>query len=309
MQPSLDTPLVIANPHSARVGAAIDAIRRRLTEAVGPVPFAFTEAPGHAGILAREAARRGCSHVIAVGGDGTVNEVVNGLMQDDKPVNPATALSFIMRGTGNDFRRTLTGSRDLEGDIAALASGRECLVDIGRLTFHDHHGRDTTRYFNNLASFGLSGEVDRRVNDSTFAKRFGGSVAFLWGTLRALGAFRNKSVRLRIDDCDIGELSARLVVVANGRYAGGGMCFAPDALPDDGLFDVVTIESSLWRTVRYFPHLYRGTHVDLPGVRTFRGRSIVATSDEAVLLDVDGEAPGRLPASFTILPRVLRLRC
>lgn len=302
-----DIPFVIANP-----GAAGGAARRsqaqieELRAAVGELELALTQRPGHATQLAREAASAGRRWVIAVGGDGTINEVVNGLIHADRAVNPDTALSIVMRGTGNDFRRSLTGSRSCSEDIRALATGRRRQIDVGKVTFVGHDGAPAVRYFDNLASFGLSGEVDRRVNAARVTKALGGKVAFAWATLGALVGFKNPNVTLTFDDGERQEGKLRLGVVANGRYAGGGMCFAPDARLDDGRFDVVLLEDfGLVATLRNFPKLYKGAHIGRSGVVHRQATRLKAESPARVFLDIDGEAPGRLPATFEILPQVL----
>lgn len=307
MPPQTDIPLVIANP-----GAAGGASHRgqaqlaRLREAVGGLELAVTQRPGHASHLAREAAASGRRWVIAVGGDGTINEVVNGLIANDRPVNPETALSIVMRGTGNDFRRSLTGSRSADEDIRALARGTRRQIDVGKVTFTGHDGKPAVRYFDNLASFGLSGEVDRRVNAARAVKTLGGKATFAWATLGAIFGFENPQVTLTFDDGERSSGKFRLGVVANGRFAGGGMCFAPGARLDDGRFDVVLLgDFGLAATLRNFPKIYRGTHIGRPGVTHRQAVRLVAESPQTVLLDIDGEAPGRLPATFEIVPHVL----
>jgi YegS/Rv2252/BmrU family lipid kinase len=305
-------PLVIANPNSAngKTGRDWSSIRSKLEAAIGAVDVTFTSAQSDATRLAREAAQTGRQWIIAVGGDGTINEVVNGLVANDKPVNPQTALSFIMRGTGNDFRRSLTEARDLESDIACLATERRRRIDVGKVSFVDHAGAPTVRYFDNIASFGMSGEVDRRVNTARFTKRFGGTIAFAWATLATLATYHNRPVAVKLDGESMRFESLRLGVVANGKFAGGGMQFAPDARLDDGLFDVLFFEGiSSFDVIHQMPNLYTGKHIGRRGIVHRRCRKLEVSSDFPLLLDVDGEAPGRLPATFEVVPEVLTVRC
>lgn len=310
MASSADIPLVIANP-----GAAGGAARRaqaqleELRTAVGPLELVFTAGPGDATRLAREAAAAGRKWVIAVGGDGTINEVVNGLIVNDRPVNADTALSIVMRGTGNDFRRSLTGSHSYREDIRALTRGTRRRIDVGKVTYVAHDGSPAVRYFDNLASFGLSGEVDRRVNAARASKALGGKAVFALATLGALAGFKNPSVTLTFDDGAQYSGNLRLGVVANGRYAGGGMCFAPAARLDDGRFEIVLLEDfGFLDTVRNFPLIYKGAHIGRTGVRHRQATRLVAESSARVLLDIDGEAPGRLPATFEIVSQVLTVQ-
>ncbi len=307
--------VIIVNPRSdgGRTGRHWAKLEQRIIHALAgattPPQVRFTAGPEDAGRLAREAARDGFREVIAVGGDGTINEVVNGLIEDDRPVNPDSVLSVVMRGTGNDFRKSLTGSRSLEADLRALASPRVRRIDVGRMAFVDHAGAPRLRYFNNLTSFGMSGEVDRRVNASRAGRILGGKGAFLLATLQTLATYRNPRVLLRCDDEPFSNQAVRLVIVANGCYAGGGMCFAPGAALEDGWFDVVIFGNlSRGQILRHLPRIYRGTHLDLPGVQHKRARRIEARSHDTVLLDIDGEAPGRLPVTIEILPQILPVR-
>lgn len=307
----LRNPFVIANPNSAggKTRREWPSIQDKLERAIGKVDTAFTESPVHATELTRQALARGYHWIIAVGGDGTINEVINGMLAADKAVNADAYFSIVMRGTGNDFRRSLNSSSSLAGDIAALTTAPVRRIDVGKLTYTAHDGSTCVRYFDNIASLGMGGEVDRRVNASRIGKRFGGKAAFLTATLQTLLTYRNKPVRLVVDDVLDETFDVRLALVANGRFGGAGMMLAPHARLDDGLFDIVILHSAGGAMiVRHMPRIYAGTHIGLKNVVVLQGRKIAATSGEEVLLDVDGEAPGRLPATFEILPGVLRVK-
>ena len=302
---------VIVNPKSGKLSGAHSwaAIEPRLREAIGPFDAALTQATGGATALAREALRRGAERVVAVGGDGTLSEVVNGFFDGRAAINPAAVFSFLMCGTGNDFQKTLGRPASLDESLNALRQPREKLIDVGRLTYVGHDGLPREQHFLNIASCGMGGAVDRYVNAIPLRGLWGGKASFLAATLIALLVFRNKRVRLVIDDQPPRETRVRVAVVANGRFAGGGMMFAPHAELDDGLFDIVLLENvSRIQAVRHMPKIYAGRHLDLDQVVYLRGRRVEATSDEEVLLDIDGEAPGRLPATFEIVPQALRIQ-
>lgn len=303
---------VIVNPHAAggRVGRRWPALRARLQEAIGLFDTTPTTGPMDASRLAREAARAGYRRVVAVGGDGTLSEVVDGLFPDGEPVAPRIVLGHLSHGTGGDFRRSLGLPRSDEVALGRLRAGRTRLVDVGVLRYTTTDGGRAVRAFLNIASFGLSGAVDERVNRARLPKLLGGTFAFAWASARAALSYRAPRVRICVDGGTPMDHDLAVACVCNGQYAGGGMRFAPNAALDDGLFDVIVIaDAGLRRLVTGFGSIYRGRHLDHPNVTALTGRRIDATplGGEPVLLDVDGEAPGRLPASFEIRPGALRL--
>ena len=243
---------------------------------------------------------------MCVGGDGTLNEVVTGMMDGTGPRRPGALLGVISLGTGRDFIRTSQIPRDPERALQVIAAGRSVPLDLGRISYVDHQGRQTSRYFHNVASFGLGGEVDERVSRST--RIFGGFVSFIWATLFSVLRYRKKTIRLRIDDCPEQTQAVMNVAIANGQYHGGGMWIAPEASLSDGIFHVTVIgDFSIPEVFRHLPKLYNGKLLQLEKVRTVTGKRIEARSDERVLLDVDGEQPGVLPASLEIVPSALRI--
>lgn len=302
---------VIVNPNSAKgeTGRRWREIEEKLDRAIGRLDVEMTTGREAATDLTRKALKEGFERVIAVGGDGTLNEVVNGFFERDRSINSEATLSVLMSGTGGDFKRTLGLSSDIDEAIKALAQGSVCEIDVGRLTFIGHDGRERTRYFDNIASFGMGGEVDKRVNEMSAPNILGGSASFLLASLRTLISYDNKSVRIVVDDSFDETLKIRLVVVANGQFGGGGMWLAPRARLDDGLFDIVIMgDIGRARALLNMSKIYKGRHIGMKGVTSFRGRKLVATSSEEVLLDMDGEAPGRLPATFEVLPGAIKLK-
>ncbi len=247
--------------------------------------------------------------LVSVGGDGTHNEVVAGLVAAGVPRQNGS-VGFLTLGTGGDFRKSLGLPVDPIVQISAILDdvrgGRGRRIDCGRLRYTDHQGQIAERGFINIAGFGISGQVDAFVNTTT--KAFGGLLSFFVATLRATLAWRNRPVRIRIDGEELPEQPIYNVAVANGRWFGGGMMIAPQARPDDGLFDVVCLgDLSFTETLGLTRHIYAGTHLALPKIWHRRGRVIEAASDAEVLLDVDGEPLGRLPARFEIVPEALRV--
>ncbi len=303
--------VVVVNP---RAGAG--RARRLLPHLVGAlqaegarVDVRPTQGRGHATELVREALAQGAPGVAVVGGDGTLSEAVNGFFDTaGNLVRKNVWFAPLPCGTGGDFRRSVNISQDVEAMARRVVHGKPRALDVGWMTFVDHGGRPAARAFLNIASFGLGGEVDRIVNKSP--KWMGGRLAFVLGTLRAMASYRNREVRLTIDDEPPRQTRVLNVAIANGRYFGGGMHVAPRAELDDGLFDVVAIErEGTLANLALAPYLYRGTLLGEPGVFFARGRRVVAeATGEPALLDVDGEAPGRLPATFVMRAGALTLR-
>jgi YegS/Rv2252/BmrU family lipid kinase len=305
----------IVNPSAAgnRTARRWPDIARQIEAQVGALEVAFTDGPQAATRLTREALRDGVEQIVAVGGDGTVNEVVNGFFDGDTPVNPDAILALMMLGTGGDFRKSLGIGPEVSSFLQRLTQGEIRSIDVGRLSFVDHEGQPATRYFDNIASFGLSAEVDEAVNRATFSKKLGGTFAFKWATLKALVHHDNDRVRIRIDDDFDEELAVSIVAVCNGQFFGGGMWIAPGAEVDDGQFDVVMLRDLTFMDfVKHASALYTGKHLELPKVTVRRGRRLEAKPIDPqarVLLDVDGEVPGRLPATFEVVPGALKVRC
>jgi diacylglycerol kinase (ATP) len=309
----------IVNPNSShgRTRSNWPKMHQALEAALGPVEVAFTDAQNAATQHTRAALQDGVDLIIAVGGDGTVNEVVNGFFlppttTDNLLVRPQAELALFTSGSGGDFRKTFDLPLDIPGQVARLAAADTRAIDIGRLDYIDHDGNPAARYFNNIASFGLSGLVSRRVNEANLSKRINSRFAFFWASLRSLFGYQMPRVRIIVDDQPPLELGVNTVGVCNGRYFGAGMHFAPNARPDDGKFDIIVMhDMTLRETLRDPNAIYRGTHIQHPKVLSLTGRRLVAEvlPGPPALLDVDGETPGRLPATFTILPAVLKFRC
>ena len=300
---------LVVNPSSANgaTGRRFPEILAEVRRAIGEVAHAFTDGPMQATHLTRKALEEGYELVVAVGGDGTVNEVVNGFLEDGKPLRAEAMLGIVPRGTGGAFRRVFGWSTRLDEAAARLRGEAWTPVDVGRIEFAGHDGARRARYFVNVASAGVSGLVDWEVNRAS--KLLGGKASFVLGTLRAMHKYRDRRLRVAFDDEPARELDATVLAVANGQFFGGGMWIAPDARHDDGVFDV-----TLWSgyQLRDFVlkgrAIYSGRHVDFPNTKRFRARRLRIEADEPVLIDVDGEQPGLLPVTIEILPGLLRLK-
>jgi diacylglycerol kinase (ATP) len=284
-----------------------------LRSELGAVDILFTSRTGEGAELARQAAQRGAELVVALGGDGTVSEVAAGLLgaaEDLGAEEAPCALGYLPCATGGDLRRTLGCPEELREAARAIASAGERRLDAGRIEYTGFDGRARRGYFLNVASAGLSGLVDHLVNDSP--KALPGRAAFLLASLRATARYKNPAVRIRLDDRPSEERRLYVLAVANGGYFGGGMHIAPEAEIDDGQLEVVTLgDLSRLEALRVGARIYRGEHLTLPKVHAARARTVRAEPvdpEAKVLLDVDGETPGRLPATWTVLPGAVRYR-
>ena len=302
-------PRLIVNPASGngRTGRHFDHIARLVHAAIGDFDCSFTRRRGDGVVLAREAARAGVNLVVAVGGDGTASEVIDGLVDEQRAIRSDITFGFIPRGTGGDLGRTLGCPSD-SAEAARVLSGQvQRTIDLGRIEFIGHDGRPQVRHFVNVAGAGIAGLVVQHVEG--MGKALGGKASFMIAAGRALVGWRDQGVRWRVDAGPWQEEAITAISVCNGRYFGGGMMVAPDARMDDGLFDV-----TIWRGLGLSDFilrrgmLYDGTHVRLANTRVLRGSVVEAepVGPSPILLDVDGEQPGRLPARFTILPGALR---
>ena len=268
----------------------------------------LTEYAGHASRLTSQALRKGCDLIVAVGGDGTANEIVNGWFgPGDRPIRPEARLGFIPIGTGSDLRRTLQVPADVRAAAAVIARGRPWTIDVGKASMISHEGVPLSRYFLNVASFGMGGEVSARAKN--FLSGLSGKAAFLYATAAVFLTYRGKKVKLTLDGRTLpGELLVTNIAVGNGRYHGGGMRPCPRAAMDDGLLEVTTIRRlTTWEFVRDLPMLYSHDVYRHPKVDHYHAAKLRAESEGITKIEVDGEALGRLPLEIEILPSRLPL--
>lgn len=329
-------PIAIANPTAGhgRTARALPSIFAALEAALGPLDTHTTTRAGEAWRLAAEAAGERRPLVISVGGDGTLNEIVNGLLGDlgrggggaPSPHAAAAAsrlpaLGIVATGTGGDYVRSLDLGKQPADCLAAIVGGVERWVDVGRARFTGPDGAPVERYWANVLSAGIGGLVDRY---SAAAPGFlGGRVAYAQATLRAIFTCRRTRLLCRYEAPDGSHAERRLdahaVAICNGGTFGGGMKVAPMAALDDGLFEVIAFETGTrWSMIRSFPTVYSGTHLAVPGVSHFTCRALeLLPADTArgrrqhaglFPLDVDGDALGDVPLQVEMLPAALRVR-
>jgi len=304
----------------AGAGAMADSFRRfehALEDAIGAFELAFTDGPGHATTITREALEGGTERVIVGGGDGTINEVVNGFFTADtrEVITPKAVLALVGGGTGGDFRKTV-GVRDFEVALAALTGGRTIGLDVGRVT---RLSDGAERLFCNIGSFGFSGEVMRALEGQggrlvdryvPVLKALGGQAAHFGATLRAMFDWHNVEVALEADGRELGKHRLVTTAIGNGRYFGGGMMVCPDARLDSGKFEV-TILGDLGRLeiLGLSRLIYTGRHLAHPKVKSLQVERLTARAvgKKAVRIEIDGELFGELPAVFEVIPSAIRL--
>ncbi len=297
---------VIVNPVAANgtVGKRWPQIQDALWAEGAQFDASLTEGPYHATELAKEALSAGYRTIVAVGGDGTLNEVVNGLVSAG-PVGSTVNLGIIPSGTGSDSVRTLGIPHDYRAACRRLLRGKPHCVDLGLITCVSQ-GRETQRYFLNVAGLGFDGEVAERVNRNS--KALGGTIPFLSSLCVKLLTYQNKPVEVILDGQQRLQQRVNSVIVCNGRYFAGGMHIGPHAALDDGLFNVVIIgDTGKLEFIANVPRVYRGTHLSHPKIAEYRARKVWVKAQERMFLQADGELIGEAPATFQIIPQALRV--
>ncbi len=295
---------VSANGATAKRWPEVEAL---FQEADVEFSYSFTEAPEHATDITRTYLQQGYDLIISVGGDGTANEVVNGFFSEGQLINPQAAVAFMSTGTGRDLGRTIGTPPSINEAVQHILKSSVRPVDVGRVTFTNNRGAEEVRYFINVAGLGLDGDTVARVNRTS--KALGGFVSFLWGTLVSLMLYKNKKMTITVDGAEICSEPVTVVVIGNGRYFGGGMCVAPQAVVDDGLFDIVILRGlSKLALLVNLPKVYCGKHLNHPRIESLRGQNITVSSTDEALLDLDGEQPGCAPVTVELLPTALNLK-
>ncbi len=311
-------PLVIINPTSARglTGDLWPKIASDLRANFGPFNCVFTEKAGHASQLAAEAAQKGITLIIACGGDGTISEVANGILVSGKRAE----LGILPSGTGGDFRRTLRIPRNAREAARILAAGRSRSIDVGRVTFTNTEGEDDTRFFLGVASFGMSVDVIERVKGggpewlpTAGPGWLNGRISFAASMVQSAMQAPATRVVMRLEDGPERQLSVSNLCIANARYFGGGMKIAPQARLTDGQFDVVAIgDLGGLKILTNAPRIYLGSHLGMEKVsHALSSKLFVRPAERGkhIPIELDGELPGHLPATFQIVPQAMLVRC
>lgn len=305
-------PLLIVNPKSAG-GTTRDKwaeIAADFRVHFGAFQVAFTKAVGDGLEIARRGAEQGRRLIIACGGDGTINEVANGILQSGKE----TEMGILPSGTGGDFRRTLGISDNYREAARQLRNSEVRTIDVGRVTFRNFKNETVSRFFLNVSSFGLSASIIERVKKQNRFNwlPFGflrGRTSFAVSTLQEVLDVDYKIVKVSFDGEEAKPLKTINFCVCNARFFGGGMKIAPNADISDGKFDVVNIGDIKTAKILLNAYtLYQGTHLSLPEVKAGLARKIEVSSETEIRLEIDGELPGKLPAVFEIVPQALKIR-
>lgn len=261
----------------------------------------YTEGVGHAIELAKSAANEGYQNIVAVGGDGTVHEVANGILSSNSTEIP---LGVISTGTGSDFIRSVGLPRNYNSACSCLIGQRRLVIDVGVVEYQCK-GQTLRRFFVNAAGVGFDASVVEATE--RFPKYLGGTIPYLTGLLRTLFGYRNKSVVLRVGN-KVEAVRILSVVVANGCYLGGGMYVAPEARLDDNLLDVVVLgDVGKFDLLKSLPMVYKGTHGKHPKVSMEKAATITVEASKGVLVHADGELLGTCPASFWLMPAALSI--
>ena len=301
---------VIVNPESnqGRTRKRWGEIRDALKKSIREYKCEFTEKPFDATEIARQTIKDGTELVIGVGGDGTMNEIANGFFEDRRVINPEATLGIVPSGTGCDLTKSLSIPPGLTNALKVITEAPSVQMDVGKVQFKNHQGGDEERFFLNVADFGLGGEVVRKVNQRRLERKASSYVRCLITTMIQ---YRSKKVGIRVDGEVLPQGEYLIGAIANGRIFGKGMKVAPGARLDDGLFDNVLV-----RSMKFFEFclhgwkLMNGSHLSHPKITLVRGRTVEAIPEagEEVLLELDGEQLGRLPATFEVLPRYLAIK-
>jgi diacylglycerol kinase (ATP) len=304
--PSSFGPLVlIVNPAAGRgrVGSQLQQVEQTLTAKGLPYRIFKTSGPGDATRAAREALEAGERFIVAMGGDGTVHEVVNGMLQDDRLINPNAVLGVVAAGSGSDFVRTFGLPEDAVRACNHLEGPNLYQIDVGKVTYTTPRGQ-ASRYFPNIAEAGLGGAVVARA--ARLPARLGGAKYFaaFWLTLPG---FKPAPVTVQADRRTF-EGKAHNVVVANCQFYGGGMKISPRSWPGDGYLDVLVMNGPKSDSFTILPKVYRGEHLPHKGIVEFRAKQIRVESERPLQIEADGEILGMTPATFEALPEALWMK-
>ena len=304
-------PLVlIANPRAGRgkVDAELPQVENVLRNLDLGYRIVRTTHPGHATQAARDALLNGERFLVAAGGDGTVHEVVNGMISDGRPVAPDAVLGVVAAGSGSDFVRSFGLPGDAAQAARQLAGDRVRVIDVGILTCIDGDtGQTRTRYFVNIAEAGLGGAVVARAAGLKGVGRFLGGARYACAFWLTLPGFRPATVQLDTDGQAF-AWRAYNVVVANCRFYGGGMQISPKSQPDDGALDVLVMTGPKSDAFTTLPKVYRGTHLPHRNIAELRAGGVLLEADRPFGVEADGEILGTTPATFGVIPGVLRLK-
>jgi diacylglycerol kinase (ATP) len=302
---------VIVNPESnkGRTRKKWTQIKEALYAFLKEFKYVFTEKPSQATEISRAAIREGSELIVGVGGDGTINEIANGFFDGNLLINPNTVMGIVPSGTGCDFTRSLHIPTNLKNALQVITQAPSPTIDIGRAIFQTHLGSFAERYFLNVADFGFGGEVIDRMNQNRAKRK---AASYLKSTLATFFHYKNKQIKLKIDGEEIPKGEYLIGAISNGRIFGKGMKIAPNAQLDDGLFDIILVKGmKVMEFLRNVWRIYAGIHLSHPKIVFIQGKKIEAIPedpDEVILIEIDGEQVGKLPATFEIVPKSISVK-
>jgi diacylglycerol kinase (ATP) len=284
---------VILNPN-ARSAENTAALREKFGR-LGPNEINVTAEPGDARRIAHAAACAGYDVIISAGGDGTLNEVINGVAEESSP----TRIAIVPLGTGNDFARSIGLPASIDECLDIIANGQARPIDLVRVT------SDQVRYFINVSTGGFSGLVDENLTPEI--KKTWGPLAYLRSAAAVLPELRAYKTKITFDETETLELGLHNVIIGNGRYVAGGIPVAPEALVNDGLADVVLIpEKPKTELAILVAQILLGKHLPSKSIVYRRARKVTVRSEPGMWFNVDGELVGNEPASFEVIPGAIQ---
>lgn len=303
---------VIVNPmaRTGKSGKNWPEVEARLRRHAGEFDVSFTEAPGEAKPIAEAALADGFDHFVTVGGDGTVNEVLNGLVDDGKLANPESVICPIPAGTANEVCRNLGLLEDPDAPYKAIRGGEITLVDLQRGRCAGADGQAKEHYALLATSFGSAAEISYKTSASKYIKKLGAEFSYYLVTAIVMLSYKPKATTLIIDGGEAEEMRLHSALMCNMETTGGGMKLAPGARPDDGIFRGVIFGD--FTAMEFFTKppswLFEGRHVDHPKVSLKDGRTLRVSCAERTMVDADGEFIGYLPLELEVIPKAIRIK-
>ena len=300
--------IVIVNPSSSNgnTGKEWPEFEKTIKNSGIDLDVKHTEYPLHATGITKDALKSGYEVIVSVGGDGTMNEVLNGFFEEGKQINEDACLAILSRGTGCDLIRTLGIEKSVDSLIEILKNPKTITCDVGLCKFIEYGGKKSERYFLNISDVGIGGETTYRVNKRS--KLLRGFLSFLIASVNTIVLYKNKILEINIDDKINLNEKLNSIIIANGRYFGGGMEVAPLAKMDDGLFDIIILGNlNKLELISNLPKIYKGTHLSHPKISRYLGKHIKVRSLDKALVELDGEQPGTIDAEYDIIPKGIKI--
>jgi diacylglycerol kinase (ATP) len=297
--------ILICNERSGRggVGKALPEVRAHLEQRGLEYEIRATEYPGHATEMARAALDEGKRFLVAVGGDGTIHEVVNGMLEEDQAIDPTAVLGIIAAGTGSDFIKTFGIPASASHGVAHLDGGESFPIDIGKVTYMQD-GAEVVRYFPNIAEAGIGADTVARA---LRLPRWLGPTVYFFAFWLVMRGFKPANVKVDlVDRVHEGRMSN--LVVANGQFFGGGMKVAPKAAPTDGLLDIQIHNPRKKEAIAILPRMYKGEHIPHPDIHEAKRVRVSIQADRPLRIEADGEMLGETPATFEVIRDVINLK-